>query len=232
MSSQGEETPPGSPGGNPPPQVQVQAPQVQVRAAPAARARVFALSPGLAKNQFLDYTENADIKLYNKSIEPMDDKFDLSGEKTQAFLQSFRDRATYSNWQMTLKFTVGVIGYNLIEHYGSVTIEEVTIHAQTYSGALNSRHAQNSAMIYMFLSNSLTAAAKTKLALASDEFILNGTEDGLLYFKVLLAKAHLDNRSTVTMIKNRLSSLDTKMGELQDNIIELNQYARMQVAGF
>ena len=41
----------------------------------------------------------------------------------------------------------------------------------------------------------------------------------------------MDTRATVTVIRTRLSSLDTKISELQDNIIELNQFVKTQTDG-
>ena len=55
--------------------------------------------------------------------------------------------------------------------------------------------------------------------------------DGLLYFKAIVGIAHLDTRATITVIRTRLSSLDTKISDLQDNIIELNEFVKTQVAG-
>ena len=110
-------------------------------------------------DQPLNYNDTADAKLYYKAVAAIEPKFDLSASKIRGFLQAFYDKAIQVNWQMTLSFMIGAVQFNLIEHYGSVTIAQVLMHANTYIGQ-NSRHAQNSMQIYACLSQSLTDEAK------------------------------------------------------------------------
>ena len=61
---------------------------------------VFALTPALVTQQFLNYALTTDTKLYYKSIAPLTEKFDLTSANMRGFLQAFSDKATDSNWQM------------------------------------------------------------------------------------------------------------------------------------
>jgi uncharacterized coiled-coil protein SlyX len=182
------------------------------------------------QQNYLNYTLTNDIKLYYKAVAPLSTKFDLSPAGMRGFLQAFFDKASDVNWLMTLTIQVGAIQYDLIKQYGSVTIEDVRLHAMTYMGTMT-RHAQNSNQMYACLSESLTPEAKNKVALETHKFAVNNVNDGLLYFKVIVGLAHIDTRATVTVIRTRLSSLDTKIAELQDNIIELNQFVKTQTDG-
>jgi hypothetical protein len=67
--------------------------------------------------------------------------------------------------------------------------------------------------------------------LESHKFRIQNEPDGLLYFKVIVGIAHLNTRATVTVIRTRLSSLDTKILDVQDNISELNAFVKLQQAG-
>jgi hypothetical protein len=100
----------------------------------------------------------------------------------------------------------------------------------TYFGTAT-RHAQNSRMMFACLRESLTEEAQQKVSLESHKFRIQNELDGLLYFKVIVGIAHLDTRATVTVICTRLSSLDTKILDVQDNIIELNAFVQLQQAG-
>jgi uncharacterized coiled-coil protein SlyX len=40
--------------------------------------------------------------------------------------------------------------------------------------------------------------------------------------------AHIDTRATVTMIRRRLCALDTKIADVQDNIVKLNAFVKAQ----
>lgn len=209
--------PPGGGGGAPP------------GAAAGAVALVpFALTPALISQQYLNYSLTADVKLYYKAIAPLSVKFDLTPANMRGFLQALYDKATDSNWLMTMTFVVRAIQFDLIKQYGSISLSDVRTYALTYTGT-QSRHAQNSNQIYACLSESLTPEAKNKVALETSQFSINDVNDGLLYFKVIVGLAHIDTRATVTVIRTRLSSLDTKISEVQDNITDLNQYVKTQM---
>lgn len=180
--------------------------------------------------QFLNYSLTTDIKLYYKAIASLSQKFDLMPANMRGFIQALSDKARNLNWQMTLVFMVRGAMYDLIRQYGSVTLNDVRQHALTYMGS-QTRNAQNSNQIYTCLSETLTPEAKNKVALETSKFVVNDESDGLLYFKVIVGLAQVDTRATVTVIRTSLSSLDTKIVELQDNIIELNQFVKTQMDG-
>jgi hypothetical protein len=146
------------------------------------------------------------------------------------FCNDFMARAKDVNWLMTLTIPVGVLRYNLITQYGPVTLEQVRAFVTTYKGT-PSRHAQNANQIYACLNKSLTSEAKNKVGLEMVSYSINNDFDGLLYFKVIVRLAHIDTRATVAVLCTRLASLDIKIVELQDNIVELNQYVKTQTTG-
>jgi hypothetical protein len=114
--------------------------------------RPYALSPALLDARYLDYTVVNDIKLFYKAIKPLPTKFDLEPGNMQEFLADFVTRAKNVNWEVTLEVPVGLIRYDLIRQYGSVTMQEVRAHAATYVGT-QSRNAQNSWQIYLCLTS-------------------------------------------------------------------------------
>jgi hypothetical protein len=128
---------------------------------------------------------------------------------------------------MTLSFLIQGVLYNLVSQYGSVSIEQVRVHALSYNGT-PSRHAQNSDQIYVCLAASLTDEAMQRVALDANKYTIGDDCDGLLYFKVIVGLAHIDTRATVTMIRRRLCALDTKITDVQDNIVELNAFVKAQ----
>jgi hypothetical protein len=117
--------------------------------------------------------------------------------------------------------------YNMIDEYGSLTYDDIHTHALTYNG-LNVRYAQNSIQIFNCLSGSLTEAGKSRVFLEARRYTINGFTDGLLFLKVTLQLAHIDTQATVTVIHTRLSMLDSKMVNLQDNVTDFNKYVKTQ----
>ena len=189
----------------------------------------FALTPALIKNTYLDYTNPADVKLYNKAVQPLEPEFDLDPSGLKLFLENLKQRAFVSNWNNTLTVPSQGIVYNLIDEYGTVSLEDVRRRAMIYHGR-QTRSAQNSVQILNCLTATLTETARARVALESESYTINGSPDGVLYLKVILRLAHIDTKATVNVIRTRLSTLDTKMAELQDDIITFNEYVKTQRA--
>ena len=72
------------------------------------------------------------MKLYNKAIMPMGNKFDGHANNLAVFLASVRDRSQRFNWQMLLMIPLADgTTHNMLMHYGQVTIDNVCTHATT-----------------------------------------------------------------------------------------------------
>ena len=99
----------------------------QVPANPQIAAQVnFAIAPGRANNNVLDYTITEGIKLYGKAILPLDPKYDLKSGGLFTFLQKVCNRAMEQDWDNILRIEVPpatpIAGqappvYNLVTEY-------------------------------------------------------------------------------------------------------------------
>jgi hypothetical protein len=196
----------------------------------AAAPPPFALTPALMSDAFLNYTLTNDIKLYYKAIKGLTNKFDLAPANMRKFLQDVFNKAQDVNWLMTFSIPVGNDHYDLIKEYGSVTLEDMALFADTYVGT-QTRHAQNSNQVYACLSKSLTPEAQNKVALETKKYTINGVLDGICYFKVIVGLAHIDTLATVATIRISLSSLNSKIAEFQDDIVALNTFVKTQTDG-
>jgi hypothetical protein len=126
------------------------------------------------------------------------------------FLKSLFDKAKDINWDMALMINYNGVQYNLIQHYGMLSLVVIKQHVMTYHGTMATRHTQNSSMMFACLRESLTEETRQKVSLESHKYRINTEPDGLLYFKVIVGIAHLDTRVTITVIRTCLLSLDTK----------------------
>ena len=138
----------------------------------------FALCPGQTHNvlQFDDPVHGATaMKLYNKAISPMDDKFNGYANNLAVFLATMRDCTLCFNWQhiITIPLANGTIR-NLLTHYGQVSIDNVCTHAVTFIGT-QTRNAEDNDMFYYFIMDSLTPTFHAKLLLHSNIYLMNGT---------------------------------------------------------
>jgi hypothetical protein len=206
------DNPPGAPGNN-----------------PAGMPFNFALTPALATNAPLDFSRPEHVKLYRTATAPLDDAFDLTGDHLKSFVEQFQLRAFTSNWEATLAIPINGVPHDLARHYGHITLEQVRAHVLTYSGT-QTRNAQNAVQIAVCLSSSLTPDARNKLQLETDKFTVHNQVDGLLMFRMIVGLAQIDTRATVSVVRNNLTRLDTKVVELEDNITSLNEFVKSQMA--
>ena len=188
----------------------------------------FALSPSLANAAaFIDFATAEGVKLYNKATAELATKYDVEPETTNLFIEKLRDRAMASGWDAENSniLTVPVNGRdrNLLTEHGTMTSEQLRAHVLTYA-ANETRQAQNAYMMYHCIMNSLTEAGHNKVLNQQDEYMVNGIPNGPLLFKLLMKKALIDTRATLTHIRTNLSNLDSYIVSINSNIELFNQY--------
>jgi hypothetical protein len=210
--------------------------QARMAAAPPAMAvaaaapPAFALFPGRATITALDFNNSDDVKLYKTAITAMTTPFNLAPIGLTQFLSNVQDRATEFGWENLLTVPTGPatarVNRNIITDYGLITMADCEAHAATYF-AQTTRQAQNSAMLYTFLSKSLTEEARMLVFAFKGDFMrtsqtIGSIGVGILLFKTIIGKAVVDSAATVDTLRNSISSLDAKMVDLQSNIKQFN----------
>ena len=121
---------------------------------------------------------------------------------------------------------------NLLENYGTVTLEQVLASEKTYI-AEQERKAQDTYMLYQCLMSSLSSEAKKKVMIWADQYQIevDGARfnSGVALLKVIIRESHLDTNATTNQIRTKLSSLDTYVATVNGDIGKLNQYAKLLV---
>jgi hypothetical protein len=138
-------------------------------AAPAAAVVRFALAPALAKTTMLDYEKEGDIKLFAKAIVSLEAPFDMRPKHLKLFLEEMSIRASAYGWNDVLDVPKDAANPlddldNLITSYGTITLERVRKHAETYLST-QTRAAQDSFMMYQCIMKTLTKEAKERIVL-------------------------------------------------------------------
>ena len=210
----------------------------------AATAPVFYVAPASATgNTFLDLASSHGAKHFKVASEPLNSlPFDF---KDDSDLQLFLDLVLIKSqhWGWTSLFCIPVLDpvtsvsktWNLLDHYGVVPLASVRDHAMTYYST-PSKQAQDSVMMYHCLLGSLSVgflkiitAELLSYHLPALVAIDGPFPSGPLLLKVIISRAHVDSRATVSFLRNSLSVLDDKMVELDSNVVEFNTYVRAQV---
>jgi hypothetical protein len=203
--------------------------QAIINAAAAAAAAgpappLFARLPGDAFVAPLDYNKANDMKTFRSATEPLTDLFDLKPENLHNFLVEVRERSCIYNWTdvITVPDSDGDF-FSLVESYGQVELSDCQNHAETYIDD-ETRQAQNSMILYIFLRASLTAQAKTVVESEPDEYSIDGEPSGSCFLKVIIGKASVDTIATENVLRTAISTMPAKLKELGGDIRSFNLY--------
>ena len=179
--------------------------------------------------RFLDLEDASDKKFYMNGCKPLDgEPYDGKPLGLRLFLERLRGKASMYNWYNILlvpDLAIIPVYKNILDNYGSISLEECTLNATAYYTA-NDRPAQNAQMLYQCLLTSLTESALSKITMESKKYQVAGYQDGVCFLKVLLTKAKPDTVATVNMLRTSISQLKSKMIECDGNIVVFNDHVR------
>jgi uncharacterized protein (UPF0297 family) len=204
--------------------------QAQGQVQPPAVA--FALYPSaLNNNAVLDYSQEADRKLFKAAIKGMETKFELQAGDLQVFLSKVKMHAQIYNFNDILTIDLGNnVTRNLIDRYGETTMAQVRTDAVTYVNN-GSRKTQNSVMLYHYLVDSISENAKSELLASPEVFMVEDANGdmhvaGTTFLKAIIQKAYVDTKATVNSIRHAIARLDHKMEEVNSDIGAFNEYVK------
>ena len=179
---------------------------------------VFALTPATYIHGLLNFAKTDHHKIYRSGVRAIETPFDCEADGLYQFLRDIRDRSNQMGWMDGI-LNVNISQdddeediQNLIENYGTLTLEQVARWEATYYIATPSRAAQDTYMLYSCLMSSLTAAAKKKIMIWwSDQYSIdvagNKYDSGVALLKVIIRESHLDTNATTNSIRTKLSFL-------------------------
>ena len=146
----------------------------------------FAFSPVLAVQGLLDYTKSEHSKIYKSAIrEVCKEPFECEADGLYRFLKDVQDRAEEMGWsEGILNITLELddddepVQENLIENYGTITLEQVVESELQYINE-QGREAQDTYMLYKSQMVSLSNTAKKKISLWSEQYRVGDNSQSL-----------------------------------------------------
>ena len=117
----------------------------------------FALTPALATRGIIDYSTRAGERIYMSATKELDSKkYDGEAQGLMAFLELLEERATNFGWDSSIMMipTQGENTASLLTEYGTITIDQVRAHEETYITS-QSRTAQDTNLLYECIMNSI-----------------------------------------------------------------------------
>ena len=217
-------------------------PQIPLPPAPARRppnspdqqratqpAVTFARTPAQAATGVIDYNSRMGERLYQSATTKVDeDRYDGSAEGLFPILGLIQERARKFGWDQRIMMIPSNDGNNpkyLLDHYGSISIEEKREYERGYIST-HTRDAQDTYLLYECIMNLLSPEAKAKVSIWRDDYWVDRLLSGNLLLKVVIRECHLDTNATITSIRQRLASLDTYLSTVDYDIGKLNMYVK------
>lgn len=191
---------------------------------PVPPADPFALLPGNARQQPLNYNKSEDMKIFNKAIAGADDKFDLKEANLRTFLDVIKEKARIFDWSTVLNITdANGVARNLLTNFGQLSHAECVVYATAHMGQ-QTRQAQNDMIMFQYLTSSLTPDARLSMLSTPAMFTINEVPSGVLFLKTLIGRSSVDTHAKVMLIRQEISHLQYKMVELKGDVKEFNMY--------
>ena len=230
---QGQPAPPAQPAAAvAPPVLPMPLPPLPALPATQPAPPAFALGPGHS-HAVLNFdnpnTGAMTTKLYNKTITPLEEKFDGEADNLAVFLASVHDRACCFNWHhlITMPINDGMT-WNLLTHYGQVSIENTRAHAATYINT-PTRDSQDNDMFYYFISDLLTNEFCTTVLLYANLYTITNIPVTSSLLKQVIILTWVYNPASTMHIREILIKSKCKLLLLKGNITEFNQWVCKQM---
>jgi hypothetical protein len=207
-----------------------QAPEPPVQqAAPPAINMAFSLSPATTTNNIIDYSTSDGMKLFTKATKPQKTEFDGSADGLRLFLGNFRDHANTSNWTANITVTTATGTRDLPSRYGQITEAELATHIALFNNT-QTRLAQNSAQMIIYLKESLEDNFKLEVYMQAGLYTIAGTEVGELFLWQIIKLVNADTRATIGHIREQLTLLPRVVATLNSDVKEINKWINNQMA--
>jgi hypothetical protein len=156
------------------------------------------------------------------------------------FLDLLKTKSKVQGWSRIFTIPVEVNGvttnHNLLHNYGVIPLESVALDVAAYVKA-QCKVAQDSFMLFGCIFGSLHTDFLNLITTEATLYHIIDTRYpqeapipcGALLLKIIIKKAHVDTRATVSFIRTALSSMDTKMMALDSDISKFIAYVKTQV---
>ena len=196
----------------------------------------FSLSPASIDNTVLDYIDKADIKKFEKAIAKLNNEFNGKSEQMTVFKGDLHLHSTNNGWNNGLENSDIIsittladvdVSHNLIKENSQLTTADITSWAMVNVVTQTTRKAQNNANMYQCLYNSLsTNMVNMMLLVEKEKHHIQNVPITTLFYKVIMGHSNVDMLATIPLTRHLLTTLDSKMIDLDSIIREFNVHVQ------
>ena len=165
-------------------------------AAPPAPA-VFALTPGLANTGVLDWSKPVHTKLYGMATKGLNFTFKGEADQVPLLYHAIQNRAHVCGFSRTIMTIPDDDGTDrdLITEHGMLSYEAIRAWATANVVGQNTRTAQDNAMLYQCLYNSVSEDVKKRLVPKVESADIGGITIAALYYKCIISTVRIPRSS-------------------------------------
>ena len=175
--------------------------------------RPFALNPGqVAMTTVIDYTSSEGQRIFregSKSLFGESNKFGLTADRIQPFLQSLKARGNLNGWDFNVNVGTPLtpVYKNLVDSYGEIPLQRIRETVELDIQGQDIRRRQTDNMMHVCILASLTEQATAVVFLKINEYKApNGEDSGLLLLKLVISESTLETKSTVNHMWGKLTT--------------------------
>lgn len=199
--------------------------------APVAPAPVFALTPALVGQGFLDWTKHGNSKLHQKAIEKLSIKFEGKADQILLLGNEMTNKANQMGFERTIMNIPDENGTNrnLIKEHGLLSYPAIETWATANIIGQQTRAAQDNSMMYQCLFNTVSETVKKKLIPKTSTYMINNEPIAAMYYKAIISTAEVETKATVAYTRINLVKLKERMQELKFDVTEFHSYTDKQI---
>ena len=200
-------------------------------------ATMFALTPAAASSDVIDYKTAYGRKVCDEAIAALTkEPFDCELDGLFSFMKALKDRARGQDWMggtgiLDIPEDISDINSktaNLIDYYGTISLEKIKKHEETYIGN-TVRAAQDTYNMYQCLMSSISEQGKSKILIWEKDYLIGELVSGNLLLKVIIRESHLDSNATTSSIRSSLANLEEYLPQVGHDITKFNQYVKLMI---
>jgi hypothetical protein len=202
----------------------------------------FALTPAQAVTGIIDFYGREGQRIYSSATKTLEEeRYDCLPDGFYQFIATLKMRASEYAWDDPNDGVLMIpTDYrhratpmtHMLDEYGTLDILKLRGYETTYI-AQATRRAQDNRLLFQCLMNSISKEGKKKLLIWEKEYTVKvGGKDfksGILFLKVVIRESHLDTNATTSMVRHKLSNLDTYVATIGNDITKFNAYVRILV---
>ena len=199
---------------------------------PQANQPAFALVPGNIPG-VIDFSTRQGLAIWSAAVRPLcedpADFFNVESSGLQTFLALLRLRATTSGWDFDVPQDVADPLNNLLDittNHGRLTLDHIRTFCTTYVNT-QTRAAQENIQVVRCILSSLTLPGFRKVQTWHTDWHIGERPCAFMLLKVLIRESYIDTQATTRILREHLSSLPERLGELNGDIDQFNAFVKV-----